>query len=140
MNFSEQCYLDDPYLVDFSGKVREVEPAGEGLSSVYLEKTYFYPDSGGQPDDRGTLGGKRVVQVSETEKGVRHLIEGTLAPGESVTGHIDWRRRFDHMQQHSGQHLLSRVFLEKLGLVTVSFHLGEEICTIDLEGRAPAED
>lgn len=140
MNFEEQCYLRDPYLVDFSSRVREVEAAGNGHSAVYLDETYFYPDSGGQPDDRGTLGGKPVVQVSESEKGVRHVIEGSLEPGEIVKGHIDWRRRFDHMQQHSGQHLLSRVFLEKLELWTVSFHLGEETCTIDLEGRAPSEE
>jgi len=139
MNLNEQCYLDDPYVVDFSAVVREVEPAGEGLSAVYLDKTYFYPDSGGQPDDRGTLGGKPVTRVSESEKGVRHLVEGTLGVGEAVKGHVDWRRRFDHMQQHSGQHLLSRVFLEKLGDRTVSFHLGDEVCTIDLEGHAPSE-
>jgi alanyl-tRNA synthetase len=139
MNFEEQCYLRDPYLVDFSSRVREVEAAGEGRTAVYLDETYFYPDSGGQPDDRGTLGGKPVVQVSESEKGVRHLVEGTLEPGEAATGHIDWRRRFDHMQQHSGQHLLSRVFLKKLGARTVSFHLGEETCTIDLEGHAPSQ-
>jgi alanyl-tRNA synthetase len=140
MDFEEQCYLADPYLVDFLGTVRDVEPAGEGLWAVYLDKTYFYPDSGGQPDDRGTLGGRRVVGVSETDKGVRHIVDGTLEVGASVTGHVDWRRRFDHMQQHSGQHLLSRVALEKLGLKTVSFHLGEEICTVDLEGRAPSEE
>jgi len=140
MNFDEQCYLRDPYVADFSSRVREVEAAGEGRSAVYLDETYFYPDSGGQPDDRGTLGGRPVVQVSESEKGVRHVVEGTLEPGETAIGHIDWRRRFDHMQQHSGQHLLSRVFLTKLKLRTVSFHLGEGTCTIDLEGRAPSEE
>jgi alanyl-tRNA synthetase len=140
MNFEEQCYLDDPYAVEFRARVREVEPAGEGLAAVYLDRTFFYPESGGQPDDRGRLGGREVVAVSETGKGVRHLVKGDLRAGEEVEGSIDWARRFDHMQQHSGQHLLSRVFLEGYRLTTVSFHLGEEICTIDLEGSAPNEE
>jgi alanyl-tRNA synthetase len=152
MNFDEQCYLADPYTVEFSSRVREVEPAdegepagkgktaAEGLKAVYLDRTFFYPESGGQPDDRGTLGGREVVAVAESEKGVRHLVKGELRAGEEVEGRIDWVRRFDHMQQHSGQHLLSRVFLESYKLTTVSFHLGEEICTIDLEGNAPREE
>jgi alanyl-tRNA synthetase len=140
MRFDEQAYLDDSYRTEFSSRVRAVEPAGERLSAVYLERTYFYPESGGQPDDRGTLGGKKVVSVSEDARGVRHLIEGTLAGAGEVEGAIDWKRRFDHMQQHSGQHLLSRVFLEARGLRTVSFHLGEETCTIDLEGMTPSPE
>ncbi|MDD4857514.1 MAG: DHHA1 domain-containing protein [Candidatus Krumholzibacteria bacterium] len=139
MNFDEQCYLRDPYKVDFSARVREIEPAGDGLWAVFLDGTFFYPESGGQPDDRGTLGGKPVAGVSESEKGVRHLVGGELQAGSEVEGHIDWTRRFDHMQQHSGQHVLSRAFLEGFTLKTVSFHLGEEICTIDLEGNTPDE-
>ena len=140
MNFDEQAYLDDSYRTEFSSRVRAVEPAGEGRSSVRLDRTYFYPESGGQPDDRGTLGGMRVVSVSEDERGVRHVVEGTLERGAEVEGVIDWPRRFDHMQQHSGQHLLSRVFLEAKSLRTVSFHLGEETCTIDLEGMTPSRE
>jgi alanyl-tRNA synthetase len=139
MNFNEQCYLLDQYRVDFSARVREVEPVGNGIWAVYLDETFFYPDSGGQPDDRGTLGGKPVVGVAESEKGVRHLVGGELRAGSDVVGHIDWARRLDHMQQHTGQHILSRAFLEGAELKTVSFHLGEEICTIDLEGRVPDE-
>jgi alanyl-tRNA synthetase len=158
MNFDEQCYLADPYTTEFKSRVREVEPAGkselagggetagkgvaagEGLWAVYLDRTFFYPESGGQPDDRGTLGAREVVAVAESEKGVRHLVKGKLRAGDEVEGLIDRARRFDHMQQHSGQHLLSRVFLEGYKLTTVSFHLGEEICTIDLEGNAPHEE
>ncbi len=140
MDFNEQCYLNDPYRIDFSARVKEVESAGDGLFAVYLDSTYFYPDSGGQPDDRGTLGGKPVVAVAENEEGVRHLVQGELRAGAEVEGSIDWGRRFDHMQQHSGQHLLSRVFLENYGLRTVSFHLGEELCTIDLDGGTPSEE
>ncbi|MCK4237446.1 MAG: hypothetical protein KAX38_10035 [Candidatus Krumholzibacteria bacterium] len=134
MNFDERGYLADPYRVDFSARVREVEPAGGGRFGVYLDRTFFYPFSGGQPDDRGALGGKRVVEVTEDDNGVRHLVEGELKAGEEVEGHIDWNRRFDHMQQHSGQHLLSQVFLDMLKLQTVGFHLGDNICTIDLDG------
>ncbi len=140
MNVDEQAYLDDPYRTEFSSRVRAVEPAGEGLSAVFLDRTYFYPESGGQPDDRGVLGGMRVAAVVEETRGVRHIVEGTLAPGAEVEGAIDWPRRFDHMQQHSGQHLLSRVFLEAKSLRTVSFHLGEETCTIDLEGMTPSPE
>ncbi len=140
MNFDEQCYLADPYAVEFSAHVREAEPAGEGFWAVYLDRTFFYPESGGQPDDRGTLGARAVVAVAEGDKGVRHLVKGELRAGDTVEGIIDWPRRFDHMQQHSGQHLLSRIFLESYKLKTVSFHLGEEACTIDLEGMAPSEE
>jgi alanyl-tRNA synthetase len=140
MDFDEQCYLDDPYAVEFRARVRDIEPAGEGLTAVYLDRTFFYPESGGQPDDRGTLGGLEVVGVAESDQGVRHLVKGVLSAGDEVEGRIDWNRRFDHMQQHSGQHLLSRVFLEGWRLATVSFHLGEEICTIDLEGNAPNDE
>lgn len=138
VNFDTHCYLSDPYRVSFSSRVAEAEPVGNGLFAVYLDETYFYPDSGGQPDDRGTLGGNPVVAVAESEQGVRHLVQGELHAGMEVEGRIDWERRFDHMQQHTGQHLLSRVCLEEYKLKTVSFHLGEEICTIDLEGGAPS--
>jgi len=140
MDFNEQCYLEDPYRVEFTARVKEAEAAGEDLCAVYLDRTCFYPDSGGQPDDRGTLGGMPVAGVAEGEKGVRHLVRGALRAGADVEGRIDWPRRFDHMQQHSGQHLLSRVFLAGWRLTTVSFHLGPEICTIDLEGSAPNEE
>lgn len=140
MNFDEQAYLDDPYRAAFTGRVRAAEPAGEGLTAVYLDRTWFYPDSGGQPADRGLLGGLEVAGVTEDENGVRHLVRGVLAVGAEVEGRIDRARRFDHMQQHSGQHLLSRVFLETFRLSTVSFHLGEKTCTIDLAGPAPSAE
>lgn len=140
MGFEEKSYLEDPYCVKFSSRVRWVEPAGEGLCAVFLERTYFYPVSGGQPDDRGTISGARVVSVEEEEKGVKHLVAGSFKEGETVECEVEWKRRFDHMQQHSGQHLLSRVFLELKGLETVSFHLGDETCTIDLSGRFPGKD
>jgi alanyl-tRNA synthetase len=140
MDFEERAYMSDPYRVEFTAKVRKVEPDEQGQSAVYLDRTYFYPESGGQPEDRGTLGGKAVVSVTEDDEGVRHLVAGTLAPGKEVEGKIDSARRFDHMQQHSGQHLLSRVLFERLGGRTIGFHLGEKESTIDLDIEVPAED
>jgi alanyl-tRNA synthetase len=134
MDFEERGYMTDPYRTDFTARVREVGDAGEGMTAVYLDRTYFYPVSGGQPDDRGTLGGRKVTGVTEDEGGVRHLVEGGIEPGAEVEGHIDWVRRFDHMQQHSGQHILSRAFVDAHGLSTVGFHLGERTSTIDLDG------
>jgi len=140
MDAEERGYLDDPYQIEFEARVREVEPLGEDRFAVYLDRTFFYPVSGGQPDDRGTLGGKQVIEVTETERGVCHVVEGELKPGAEVEGTIDWNRRFDHMQQHSGQHLLSRVILNELGLPTVGFHLGDTTCTIDLDGDIPSSE
>ena len=130
----EQGYLSDPYLTEFESIVREVLSLERGRFGIYLESTFFYPESGGQPADRGTLNGKKVVDVQESEKGVLHIVEVVFEKGQKVEGRIDWERRFDHMQQHSGQHLLSRVFLDDFGFTTIGFHLGERTCTIDLDG------
>jgi len=130
----EQSYLNDPYSMEFESTVREVEPLEGGRTAVYLERTLFYPESGGQPADRGTLNGRKVLDVRESDRGVLHIVEGAFEKGEKVVGLIDRERRFDHMQQHSGQHLLSRVFLDDFGLATIGFHLGEKTCTIDLDG------
>ena len=138
---SEQGYLSDPYEMEFESVVREVVTLEGGRTGLYLERTLFYPESGGQPADRGTLNGKEILDVQEGEGGVLHIVEGppekgegTFGKGDRVEGRIDWERRFDHMQQHSGQHLLSRVFLDDFGFATIGFHLGERTCTIDLDG------
>lgn len=121
-----RLYYTDPYLRRFEARV--VETAG---SRVYLDRTAFYPASGGQPHDTGTLGDARVVEVVDEDDRIAHVIEGE-APSGAVAGEIDWERRFDHMQQHSGQHLLSAVLHDLFGLPTLSFHLGEESSTIDV--------
>jgi alanyl-tRNA synthetase len=130
----EQGYLNDPYSMEFDSTVREAEPLEGDKTAVYLERTFFYPELGGQPADRGTLNGRKVLDVQEGARGVLHVVEGVFEKGEKVAGLIDRERRFDHMQQHSGQHLLSRVFLDDFGLATIGFHLGERTCTIDLDG------
>ncbi|MBU8920675.1 MAG: hypothetical protein KOO63_02335, partial [Bacteroidales bacterium] len=132
-DFEERGYFSEPDRMEFSSIVRKVESGPDGLSRIWLDRTFFYPESGGQPSDRGTLGGQKVVLVLEDNNGVCHHIDGVLSVGETVVGEIERERRLDHTKQHSGQHLLSRVFLEMCGLQTVGFHLGEDMSTIDLD-------
>jgi alanyl-tRNA synthetase len=127
-----RIYYTDSYLVTFDASV--VETSGDGLR-VYLDRTAFYPSSGGQPNDLGTLNGIRVVDVIDEDDRIAHVLEKPLQ-ASVVSGCIDWPRRRDHMQQHSGQHLLSAVFESLYGMKTVSFHLGAESSTIDLETAA----
>jgi alanyl-tRNA synthetase len=126
---TERLYLSDPYLRSFRARVVEMREL-EGKPAAVLDKSAFYPEGGGQPGDRGTLGGVRVLDTQERAGAVLHVVERELS-GE-VEGEIDWARRFDHMQQHHGQHLLSAAF-DKVGAPTISFHLGERTCTIDLD-------
>src|SRR5712671_19266 len=129
---TERLYLSDPYLVSFTARVVAVPDQG-GRPAVLLDRTAFYPEGGGQPADRGTLGGAQVVDVQESGGDVLHLLDRQLAPGTEVDGRVDWTRRLDHMQQHHGQHLLSAAFERVHGAPTRSFHLGERTCTIDLD-------
>ena len=128
---TERLYYTDCYLREFAARV--VERSADGRT-VYLDRTLFYPASGGQPFDVGSIDGVKVVEVVDEEERIAHRLAAPLASEGAVAGEIDWTRRFDHMQQHSGQHLLSAVFEELFGLHTVSFHLGAESATIDLEG------
>ena len=106
-----------------------------GTSEVVLDRTLFYPESGGQLADAGALGAARVTDVKERDdESVVHTVKGDAPRAGKIAGTIDWARRFDHMQQHTGQHVLSRAFIETAGLPTVSFHMGDETCTIDLDG------
>jgi alanyl-tRNA synthetase len=129
---TERLYYHDSYLTQFRARV--VARADGGLR-VWLDRTAFYPESGGQPSDGGTLGGARVVDVVDEEDRIAHVLEQPVMEDE-VEGRIDWARRFDHMQQHSGQHLLSSVFEELYAMKTVSFHLGAEASTIDLDAAS----
>ena len=123
---TERLYYTDCYLREFQARVLEVKDG-----KVYLDRTAFYPSSGGQPFDTGTLNGARVVDVADEEDRIAHVVDGSVSDGE-VHGAIDWPRRFDHMQQHTGQHLLSAVFEELFGMHTVSFHMGQDISTIEV--------
>lgn len=129
---TERLYYSDSYLTAFDASVVEIAEAG---LRVYLDRTALYPASGGQPNDLGTLNGIRVLDVVDEGERIAHVVERPLRT-EDVSGTVDWTRRFDHMQQHSGQHLLSAVFEALYGMKTVSFHLGAESSTIDLETPA----
>jgi len=129
---TERLYYADPYQTTFQARVVERLTVA-GNPAVVLNRTCFYPESGGQPGDQGSLNGIRVLNTLEREedKAVLHVLTSPL-PDEAVTGHVDWKRRFDHMQQHTGQHILSQAFQRILGAETVGFHLGAEVTTIDL--------
>ena len=130
---TDRLYYHDSYLTEFRARVVEVIPddASPDRRRVYLDRTAFYPTSGGQPFDTGELGGVRVVEVADEGDRIAHVLAGAPAEAE-VAGRIDRERRFDHMQQHTGQHLLSAVLMELFDAPTVSFHLGAESCTIDV--------
>jgi alanyl-tRNA synthetase len=129
---TQRIYYSEPYRRSFDGTVLSVDTVA-GHTHVILDQTAFYPTSGGQPFDTGTLGGAAVTDVIDREDGsVVHVVSGALKPGEVVTGDIDWARRFDHMQQHTGQHVLSAAFDRLFGVRTESFHMGQLSSTIDL--------
>lgn len=148
MSLAERLYYKDSFLKTFSAAVTDVRELassqGESVWQLAFDGTAFYPDSGGQPCDIGLIratspGGVSLEipldSVEEDDHGqVWHTVRKPLSPGTHVEGEIDWDRRFDHMQQHTGQHLLSAVFLRELNAPTVSFHLGESSSTIDLAG------
>ena len=125
---TERIYYHDSYATEFQAQIVASNP---DRTRVYLDRTAFYPSSGGQPCDTGLLGGVLVLEVIDEEDRIAHVL-GTPLEGLEVYGSIHWERRFDHMQQHTGQHLLSAVFADLANAATVSFHLGAESSTIDL--------
>ena len=127
---TERLYYHDSFLREFDAQVISAEPA-DGRWHVQLDRTAFYPTSGGQPHDTGKLGAATVLEVMDGDDSIVHATAERLDRG-AVRGRIDWERRFDHMQQHTGQHLLSATFLSLCNFPTASFHLGREVSTIDL--------
>lgn len=126
---TERIYYTDSYLTDFRAGVADRSPDGR---RVYLDRTAFYPSSGGQPHDLGTINGIEITEILDEDDGrVAHVLTSALDASD-VECRIDWNRRFDHMQQHTGQHLLSAVLLDLLDAQTVSFHMGVESSTIDI--------
>ena len=126
---TDRLYYADAYLRKFEAVVEECRDG-----AVRLNRTAFYPTSGGQPYDTGVLGGLRVTDVFVDDAGdVWHRVDGLLQPGARVEGEIDWARRFDHMQQHAGEHMLAGHIFKKLGGFTIGLHLGTEVSTIDVE-------
>jgi alanyl-tRNA synthetase len=142
MNPTDKQYFQDSSLLEFSATVLEVKPSERG-DCVVLDQTAFYPTGGGQPNDTGLLGEARVVDVFEDEANViYHVVQpaGSIEPGQGVTGVIDRGRRLDHLQQHSGQHLLSQAFVQTCGAETRSFHMGSQTSTVDIELQSPTDD
>jgi alanyl-tRNA synthetase len=132
---SERLYYLDPYCKTFKTRVSQESLDSEGNFYTVLENTAFYPTGGGQPYDTGTLNGVQVLNVEEIDGEIRHILAESLGTTTEVTGIIDWARRFDHMQQHAGQHILSAAFTRLYGFPTISFHLGKEVLTIDLDAE-----
>ena len=131
-----RLYYDDAYLDRFSARVVE-RVTWENHPAVVLDRTAFYPTAGGQPADRGSLNGVAVVDVvlRERDDAILHVLARALpeSDGSAVEGQIDWPRRFDHMQQHTGQHVLSAAFEQVLDADTVGFHLGSQTSTVDID-------
>jgi len=137
---TNRLYYTEPYRIEFDATVVAVDSV-DGRPHVLLDQTAFYPASGGQPFDTGTLGGAAVTDVLDREDGtIAHVITGSLSVGEVVSGAIDWARRFDHMQQHTGQHVLSAAFDRLFGMRTESFHMGMASATIDLAREVTAAE
>jgi alanyl-tRNA synthetase len=144
---THRIYYDDAYVKEFDARVMycELRPpdVNSGITSqvwgLVLDRTAFYPASGGQPNDLGKIGDANVLDVRDDGDEILHIVDRRPSSPD-VLGCINWPRRFDHMQQHSGQHLLSAVFQERYGRPTVSFHLGVDFCTIDLRGPEPSDE
>ena len=127
---TKKLYYDNPFLQRFAAVVTACEEAKGGWA-VTLDQTAFYPEGGGQPYDTGTLGDVKVLEVHEKDGVVTHLCGAPLAVGESIEGEIDWARRFDHMQQHSGEHICSGLICARFHCDNVGFHMGTDTVTID---------
>lgn len=135
-----RLYYQDAYCQSFTTQIAKVAQDTEGKPYVVLENTAFYPTGGGQPHDTGTLNGVVVLQVEEIDGEIRHFVEEPLEMLGEVVGIINWERRFDHMQQHAGQHILSAAFLAHYKFSTVSFHLGKDIVSIDLDVESISDE
>ena len=133
---TERLYYNDAYLATFEARV--VGRDGDGRR-IYLDRTAFYPTSGGQPHDLGNISGIAVEDVVDEDERIAHLVAAPIAD-DVVRGEIDWRRRFDFMQQHTGQHLISAVFADHFQRPTISVHFGVESSTLDLEGELLEDD
>ena len=142
MNATERLYYHDSRLLEFDARVIDLSEREDGAIAVVLDRTAFYPTGGGQPNDTGTLGGARVVDCIDAEDdGVLHVIQGPAPEvGDSVHGRVDWLRRLDHLQQHTGQHILSAAFVRLFDAPTHSFRVLEHECEIDVALENPDDE
>lgn len=144
---TRRLYYDDSFAREFEARVVYCEPMPPDVNSgitapalrLLLDRTAFYPTSGGQPNDLGKIGDANVLDVRDEGEEIIHVVDRRPSSPD-VLGCVNWSRRFDHMQQHTGQHLLSAMFQERFGRPTVSFHLGSDVSTIDLRGPEPSDE
>ena len=134
-----KLYYEDPFLQGFTAAVTSCEE-GKGGYLVTLDRTAFYPEGGGQPYDTGVLGEAKVLEVHDKNGVITHLCNKPLAVGASGEGKIDWARRFDHMQQHSGEHICSGLICERFRCDNVGFHMGTDTVTIDFNADISWEE
>ncbi len=137
---TEKLYYQDPFLRTFTASVLSCEPGRDGTWLVTLDRTAFYPEGGGQPGDTGALGDTEVLDTHERDGLVLHTCRDALPAGAQVSGAICWDRRFDHMQQHSGEHVVSGFLCRRYGCDNVGFHLGKDTVTVDFNFPIPPED
>jgi alanyl-tRNA synthetase len=142
MPVTERLYYSDSHLIEFEARVVDVTDRVSGWTAVVLDRTAFYPTGGGQPSDTGTLNRARVVEcIDDGDNGVLHVVQGAApARDDVVRGRIDWSRRLDHMQQHTGQHILSQSFVTLFNAATKSFRVLEASCEIDVELNNPTTE
>lgn len=140
MSETRKLFYEDTYRIQFCARVLSCTPAPHGLFSVVLDQTAFCPEGGGQPADRGSLGCACVLDVHEKDGVISHLTTTPVREGEVVQGDVDWRRRLDHMQQHTGEHIVSGLVHAQYGYDNVGFHMGDDVVTVDFSGPLSAAD
>src|ERR1700741_3092 len=141
MPVTERLYYADSHLIEFDARVVDLSDRVSGWTAVVLNRTAFYPTGGGQPSDTGTLDGARVVECIDDGDQVLHVVQGNAPPPNTVVkGRIDWSRRLDHIQQHTGQHILSQAFVQLFNAPTKSFRVLEVACEIDVDLSNPSNE
>ena len=141
MPATERLYYRDSHLIEFDARVVDISERVSGWLAVTLDRTAFYPTGGGQPSDTGTLNGARVVECIDEGESVLHVVLG-LAPaiGAPIKGRVDWPRRLDHIQHHTGQHILSQAFITLFNAPTRSFRMMDQVCEIDVDLAEPTTE
>ncbi len=139
---TERLYYSDSHLIEFEARVVDVTDRVSGWAAVVLDQTAFYPTGGGQPSDTGTLNGSRVVEcIDDGDNGVLHVVQGAAPVRDAVVrGRVDWARRLDHIQQHTGQHILSQAFVKLFNAPTKGFRVMDASCEIDVELNNPTTE
>ncbi|MBO4976341.1 MAG: alanyl-tRNA editing protein [Lachnospiraceae bacterium] len=135
----EKLFYQDTHIIDFEAIVTDCTPEPDGRCRITLDKTAFFPEEGGQGADKGTLEGLEVLDVQIKNDIIYHYLPKPLETGSTVHGHVDWAQRFDYMQQHSGEHIVSGLVHARFGYDNVGFHLGKEEVTLDFNGSLTLE-